>query len=162
MSPSTSPRLGTAPRGSWNDSDSTVRFSSRMLSLSGCGVGNWVGVAEFFGRKIVLKPRPLIVPVNALSGPRAGAISAGAGGATPGWTGTSLMVKSVGICTAEVSFVRGRARRAGTRVLAVVFIAALARVLAGVLAVVLVAVLAGDLVGVLVAMWRHLSGEGVV
>src|SRR3981189_2693651 len=146
MSPSTSPRLGTAPRGSWNDSDSTVRFSSRMLSLSGCGVGNWVGVAEFCGRKIVLKPRPMNVPVNALR-------SAGAGGATPGWTGTSLMVKSVGICTAEVSLVWGRARRAGTRVFAVVLVA----VLAGVFAVVLVAVLAGVLAVVLVAMCRHLS-----
>jgi hypothetical protein len=71
-------------------------------------------VAELCGRKIVLKPRPMNVPVNALSGPRAEAISAGAGGATPGWNGTSLMTKSLGICTAEMSLVRGIRRRGAT------------------------------------------------
>ena len=73
-----------------------------MLSLFGCGTGRSVGVDEFCGRKIVLKPRPRNVPLKASRGPSAGALSATLGAATSGLKGTSLIVKLRGIDTAVV------------------------------------------------------------
>src|ERR1700747_2283439 len=73
MSPCTIPRLGTEPRLVEKDKVSVVRFSSRMLSLLGTGTGNGVGVAVLCGRKIVLNPLPVNVPVQSASGPRLGA-----------------------------------------------------------------------------------------
>src|ERR1035438_2374198 len=73
MSGCTSPRLGTEPRGAEKDSVSAVRFSSRTLSLGGTGAtGSGVGEPRL-GRKMVLKPWPVNVPVKAASGPKPGA-----------------------------------------------------------------------------------------
>src|SRR6266567_1467571 len=73
MSPCTMPRLGTEPSLRENDKVSRVRFSSSTLSLPETGMGSGVGVAVLSGRKIVLKPLPLNVPVKAASGPTLGA-----------------------------------------------------------------------------------------
>jgi hypothetical protein len=64
--------LGTEPRLGENARVSEVRFSSRMLSVGGGGIGSGVGVCVLSGRKMVLKPLPVQLPVKAASGPRLG------------------------------------------------------------------------------------------
>ncbi len=108
MSACSLPRFGTLPSGSMKDNSSVVRFNSRMLSLSGCGMGSSVGVVGFCGRNIVLKPRPVNLSVNAASGPSGGGGSVAANGAIPGSAGTSLMVKRSGISVAVLRCVAGR------------------------------------------------------
>jgi hypothetical protein len=63
------PRFGIELRFDENDSDSSVKLSSRTLSDVIGGV-NGVGVTVLSGRKIVLKPLPCQLPVNAARGPR--------------------------------------------------------------------------------------------
>ena len=73
MSPCLNPRLGTEPSAGEKDSVSEVRLISSTLSLGPVGgVGSGVGVWVLLGRKMVLRPWPLNVPANAVSGPRPG------------------------------------------------------------------------------------------
>src|SRR6266702_8608735 len=69
------PRLGIEPRLFENDSVSSVRFSSSTLSAGSVvliGPGICVGVVVLSGRKIVLNPCPVNVPVKADNGPSVG------------------------------------------------------------------------------------------
>src|SRR6266702_7292714 len=69
------PRFGIEPRLFENDSVSSVRFSSSTLSGGSVvliGPGICVGVVVLSGRKIVLNPCPVNVPVKADSGPSVG------------------------------------------------------------------------------------------
>src|SRR5882757_9713676 len=75
------PRLGLDPRLAENDNISSVRFSSRTLSDPMIGGLKTVGVAALSGRKMVLKPLPVQLPVKAESGPRMGGGTGAAAGA---------------------------------------------------------------------------------
>src|SRR6266446_8717472 len=76
------PRLGMLPRFGAKDSVSEVRFSSSTASAA-------VPSSFAYGRKMVLKPLPIQLPVNAASGPR------GAGVTQTGCTvGSSLTAPS--------------------------------------------------------------------
>src|ERR1019366_3097998 len=100
------PRLGTAPRLGENDSVSDVRLSSRMLSMVAGGggggglvgrrVGGGVGVTVLSGRKMVLKPVPVNVPVKAAIGPRLGAGAVGAVAMEVPGMGTSVILNPLG------------------------------------------------------------------
>ncbi len=98
------PRFGTEPSAGENDSVSEVRFSSSTLSLPLTGIGSGVGVVGLSGRKMVLKPLPVKVPVKAASGPSVG-ISAPIGvRCSPAAIGTSVILNPLGSCTAGWRF----------------------------------------------------------
>ena len=88
MSPWSVPRFGMDPRPGWKERVSEVRLSSRTLSEPGTGTGSGVGVVEFCGLKIVLKPLPVKVPVKPASAPSVGGASLGTAAAiaAPGGT----------------------------------------------------------------------------
>src|SRR5579862_3440582 len=97
------PRFGTEPSGGENDSVSEVRLSSSTLSLPATGIGSGVGVVGLSGRKMVLKPLPVKVPVNAANGPSVGVSKPIGVRCSPAAIGTSVILKPVGNCTAGFS-----------------------------------------------------------
>jgi hypothetical protein len=98
------------PRLLEKDKVSSVRFSSSTLSggsvvLMGPGIG--VGVFWLSGRKIVLKPRPVQVPVKAARGPRLGAsVGAVTAAAVAIASETPLIEKFAGFDSASTRCVR--------------------------------------------------------